>query len=81
MGWIPLSPRDNISPSGALLGKLGKAAPVKEYPPSKADISFFELCAEPSHPPREAGEIGFFQEYVGRIAKGEATVDPSAVCR
>lgn len=29
------------------------------------------LCSEPYHLPLEADETGFFQECVGRIAKGQ----------
>lgn len=39
-------------------------------------LLFIGLCSEPYRPPLEASAIGFFQEYVGKITKGEATADP-----
>lgn len=70
MGQSSLSSRGTISSRGTSVQfrKLKYTLPRMH--------SFSELCSEPEHPPLEAGEIRFFQEYVGRIAMGEATVRP-----
>lgn len=35
----------------------------------------YRALSEPYHPPMEGGEMGFFQKYVGWIAKRETSVD------
>lgn len=56
--------------------QIRRSRPCQRTPSLECRHFFcIELCSEPYHSPMEAGEIGFFQENVGRIAKGEATVD------
>lgn len=48
---------------------------MKDALPRTQIFLLYLLLSKPHHLPLEAGETGFFQECVGRIAKGAATVD------
>lgn len=48
---------------------------MEEYPPSMQTFLLYRALSEPYHPPMEGGEMGFFQKYVGWIAKRETSVD------
>lgn len=55
---------------------MRRSSPLEEHAPQNVVLSFVLGLCRALALSAEAGETGFFQEPVGRIAEGEAAVDP-----